>query len=113
MKKLLLIGSLFLSSYVTAGQWVTLTPENIADIETIQAGAMSFAAEGVYFKHVSTFATAENCARKDYIAILDPKLADRAYAAGLYAMATKKTLLLWVDGCTNSYLLAKGIMITQ
>lgn len=112
MKALLLAGSIFFSTYAAAGEWVTLTAQNLADIETIQAGAMSFAAEGVYFRHKGTFTASENCARKDYIAILDPKLADRAYSAGLFAMASNKTLLFWVDGCTNNYLLAKGIMIT-
>ena len=109
--KLFIVLSLVFSFNIFAGEWVTLEPQNLADIEVAQAGALSFANEGVYFKRNPSFSTTYTCAKKEFVVITDPKLADRALSAVMFAMASNKTIRFYVDGCNNDYLQGKMFML--
>jgi len=52
-----------------------------------------------------------SCSKKEFLAVIDEKMADRALALYLYAMSTGKSLGFFVDGCTNDYPRARSIML--
>lgn len=102
---------LLLTPSLLASEWVTLEPEDFSQYEISQANALGFASEGLYIKHKSGFATSLTCAKKEFVVITDPKLADRALTSLLFAMTTQKTMRFYVDGCSNNYLHAKMLML--
>jgi hypothetical protein len=111
MKKLAILATALFSTFSQAGEWVTLEAKDFLQVEIAQAGALSFAAEGVYFKHKTTFNTSVSCSKKQFVVITDPKLADRALSVAMFASATSKTLQFYVDGCNNQYLHGKIVMM--
>lgn len=100
-----------LSIQANAGEWLTLEPQNLAQYEVIQQGAFSFANEGLYIKHKATFTTTQQCTKKEFIAITDPKLADRALSSLMFAIASNKIMRFYVEGCNNEYLQGKIFML--
>lgn len=107
MKKCFITILGFLSAPTIAGEWVTLEPENLAQYEVAQQGALSFINEGLYVKHKATFTTTLPCAKKQFVVITDTKLADRALSSLMFAIASKKTMQFYVEGCSNDYLHGK------
>jgi hypothetical protein len=111
MKKAVFLILGFLSFPTIAGEWVTLEPQNLAQYEVTQQGALSFANEGLYIKHKAVFTTTSSCAKKEFLAITDTKLADRALSSLMFAIASNKTMRFYVEGCNNDYIQAKMFML--
>ncbi len=105
MKQIFIIILFFSTSFSFAGEWVELTPANFLQLEIVEHDAFSFADGGVYVKHKTQFpfSTSVTCSKKQFVAFIDPKLADRALSVIMMAIATSKTIKLYVNGCTHDY----------
>lgn len=113
MNKLLSIILLAIATCASAGEWVELTPANFGQLEIVEQNSFSFADEGVYIKHLTEypFSSSVNCSKKQFVAFVEPKLADRALSVVMMAVATSKTIKFYVDGCTQGYPKAVSIML--
>lgn len=113
MKTVLTTIFLFLAPLSYSGEWVELIPSNFGQLEIVEANTHAFAAEGVYIKHRTaySFSTSITCSKKQFVAFIEPKLADRALSVIMMAIATSKTVKFYVDGCTNDYPKATSIML--
>jgi hypothetical protein len=111
MKKYLTVLLISLSSACWSGEWIHVG-NNLRQIEVAQAESMPSANEGVYFMGNAPFVTQQGCTKSLYITIADEKLADRALSMGMFAIASDKTLKVYVDGCdANNYILGKVVLI--
>ena len=113
MAKLLIILFLIFSPYSYAAQWITLDSDSLAQIEVIEQGVHSFAEEGVYFKAKESLSVTLDCSKKEFLAIIDEKMADRALSLFMYAMSTGKSVSFYVDSCTNEYPRARSVMLVN
>ncbi|MEW4368014.1 hypothetical protein [Aliikangiella maris] len=113
MKKYIFMFLVIIIGKLEAAEWVTLAPADLMQLEVIDSGVHSFAEEGVYVKHKSEFPLSNSvtCSKKQFVAFVNPKLADRAMSAMMYAMSSSKTIKFYVDGCSNDYPLAKSFML--
>lgn len=101
MKKLISVTCLSLVSSVSmAAQWLELTSASIESIQIAQTGNSNASPEGLYIvlKTDLTGEAATYCTRKNFVAITDPKLIDRAYSGLLFALSTQKTVKFYIDG---------------
>ena len=101
MYKIVLFMFLILSAqFSLAAQWVVLTSADIENIQLVQQNNSNGSPEGLYIglKVPITGEAATYCARKDFIAITDPKLIDRAYSGLMYAASTQKTFQFYING---------------
>ena len=114
MLKMFAISILFLvAPHTNAAQWFTLNSDSLKQIELIEEGVHSFAEEGVYFKATEDFPVALDCSKKDFVAIVDEKMADRALSLIMYAISTGKSVQFYVDSCTNEYPRARSVMLVN
>ncbi|MCG9599250.1 hypothetical protein L1D15_21405 [Vibrio sp. Isolate25] len=111
MKLVTTILLLLVSANVLSAEWISLEPKDNEGVEVFPSNFSSGIAAGVYFVHKSSFVSSETCSTKKFVAITDPKLADQALSIGMFALASNKTITLWVDGCSNNYLHGKAIKI--
>lgn len=111
MKQIAILAAIIFSSLSQAGEWVTLEANDLLQVEIMQAGALSSASEGVYFKHRTSFNTTLSCSKKQFVVFTDPKLADRALSVAMFASTTNKILKFYVDGCDQQYLHGKIVML--
>lgn len=83
-----------------SGQWVALSAADIDTIQILQGGNSAGNLEGLYIalKVDISGEVASYCSRKNFIAIIDPKLIDRTYSGLMYAISTQKTFQLYADG---------------
>ncbi|MCE9687759.1 hypothetical protein LZP73_16380 [Shewanella sp. AS16] len=111
MKIVIATLSLLMSANALSAGWISLEPKDNAGVEVFPSNFSSGIAAGVYFVHKSTFVSSETCSSKQFVAITDPKLADQTLSIGMFALASNKTIKLWVDGCSNNYLHGKAIKV--
>lgn len=103
MKKIFVL-TLFLTTVANADEWVVLNPADLLQYEVIQPNVYSYAAEGLYIKHKTTFLMPNvSCSKKNFVAFTNEKLADRALSSLLFAIASNKTMKFFIQGCTNDY----------
>jgi hypothetical protein len=101
MKKIIcLLAAILGSENSWAGQWVTVNPGDISSIQITQPTNSAGQTEGLYIalKSEVTGEAASYCSRKDFVVITDTKLIDRAFSAYLFAAASQKTILFYLDG---------------
>ena len=112
MNKLLPIILLAITTFANAGEWVELTPANFGELQILD-NSFSFADEGVYIKHLTEYPYSSNvnCSKKQFVAFVEPKLADQALSVVMMARATSKTVRFYVDGCTRDYPKAHSILL--
>ncbi|WP_158467515.1 hypothetical protein [Rheinheimera nanhaiensis] len=113
MRKLISILIVVFATSAYSGEWVELPPANFGQLEIVEQNTFSFADEGVYIKHKSEypFSSSLSCSKKQFVAFVEPKLADRALSVVMMAIATSKTVKFYVDGCTHDYPKAVSIML--
>lgn len=92
--------SLLLISSVCSAEWLTLTPENLAQYEVV--GPNTLSEEGLYIKHVSSFTTSLSCTKNQFLIITDPKLADRVLSSLMFSIASNKTVKFYASTCKNN-----------
>lgn len=95
MKKIFFV-MLLLVTQAARSEWITLAPDNIANIQIVEPLATTGAAEGLYAVFKAPFVTTV-CTRRDAIVILDSKLVDRTHSALMFAMATNKMIRFYID----------------
>lgn len=102
MFKLKFFFCLFLlsTSSICVAEWLTLTPQSLAQYEIVGPNALG--EEGLYVKHVSSFPTSLGCTKNQFIIITDPKLADRVLSSIMFSIASNKTMKFYADSCKNN-----------
>lgn len=102
-----------LSTASVAGEWVSVRASDILQYEVSKQNGAGMFDEGLYIKHRSSFTTAVDCPKKDFVLIKDQKLADRAMSSLMYATATNKSMQFFVEGCNQGYLHATIFMVSM
>lgn len=113
MRKLFSILLIGFANSAYSGEWVELIPSNFEQLEIVEKNSFSFADEGVYIKHKGeySFSSTVSCSKKQFVAFVEPKLADRALSVAMMAIATSKTMRFYVNGCTQDYPKAVSIIL--
>src|SRR5688572_2899701 len=100
MFKILGFFVLLLANKCFSAQWITLSAKDIENIQIIQSNNSHGAPEGLYIglKAEITGEAATYCSKKDFVAISDSKLIDRAYSGLMFSISTQKSVRLYING---------------